>query len=360
MEAIVLAAGPGTRLLPLTNTIPKALVPIANRPILDYVLHSIKQAGIRRIVIVAGHLSWRIAEYLRTAGKCDSTEIVFMHAPNYTAGPLYSLLASEKLVDDDFLLTPVDLITKHQMISKLVLSHTQSGTINITVSEFSSQTYWRTCVACFKRPRSGCQSMLQFIDPQTIKESKIPAKTILGISAGAIVCPIEIFKYGHVVAGSGSSRVIDALNRYLADEKEAKCIKVKKADWLDVDTIHALLQANNHVLRDSMVDEENGRFYASNMQSRLKNEASSDYDSAFRVIGPTIVGKRCMIGKNSIIGPYVSIQDDCVIGKHVTCSNTIVLNGSGIKDDSAIENAVVYGQDVVMATKPSRGTSCSD
>lgn len=64
VDVVVLCAGLGTRLKPLTDSVPKALVPIAGRPLLAYHLKAMKQAGIRRVVCVVGYLGDRIREYV--------------------------------------------------------------------------------------------------------------------------------------------------------------------------------------------------------------------------------------------------------------------------------------------------------
>nr|MDO8135794.1 NDP-sugar synthase [Candidatus Njordarchaeum guaymaensis] len=354
MQAVVLAAGTGTRLMPLTAVIPKALLPIANRPLLDYVISSLKQASIREVIIVTGHLGSKITKYLQASKQYNNVEIDSIRAPKYDAGPLYSLLASEKLVNDDFLLAPVDLMLKHQIISKLLQSHTQRGTVNIAISELSSQGHQGTRVAYYKGLRSNGGPVLQFLEPEMIREkNRNSVKTILGSAIGVIICPREVFKYGHIAARNGSSRVIDALNRYIADRGEGRYMKVSSKDyWFDVDTIQTLLEANSFILKNSMVDEETGRFFAANTESQFENKPRSDYDSfSARVLGPSIIGRGCVIGEESRIGPYVSIQDNCMIGRHVACRNAIVLSRSRVGDNSTIENAVVSGQETITATK---------
>nr|MDO8099878.1 NDP-sugar synthase [Candidatus Njordarchaeota archaeon] len=362
MQAVVLAAGTGRRLMPLTATIPKALLPIANRPLLDYVISSLKQESIREIIVVSGHLGSKIKNYLAASRKYNNVKINCIRAHKYSAGPLYSLLASEKLINDDFLLVPADLILRHRIISKLIQSHTQTGTVSISISELTPEICQRTCVAYCKGPGSRDVTVLQFLEPEMIREkNKNSVKTILGTALGVVVCPREIFEYIRIAARNGSSRVIDALNRYIADRRKARYIRAGKKDyWFDVDTVQTVLEANNFVLKNAMVDEGAGRFYAADARSRYESKPISDYDIlGTTVLGPTIIGKGCVIGEKSRIGPYVSIQDDCVIGRRVTCRNAIFLSGSRIGDNSAIENAVVLGQETIIPVKLSHEISPS-
>jgi len=65
MRGVILAAGEGTRLAPLTAGRPKHLLPVLGRAMLDYTLEGFVRAGIRHIGLVVGYRGWMLAEYLR-------------------------------------------------------------------------------------------------------------------------------------------------------------------------------------------------------------------------------------------------------------------------------------------------------
>lgn len=107
-RAVILAGGKGTRLLPLTETIPKPLVPIGNIPILEIVLRQLKYFGFTDITIAVNHLAYQIIEAFGDGKKFDlrikySTE----DAPLGTAGPL-SLIDD---LGDNFLVMNGDILT---------------------------------------------------------------------------------------------------------------------------------------------------------------------------------------------------------------------------------------------------------
>jgi NDP-sugar pyrophosphorylase family protein len=353
MQAVVLAAGAGTRLTPLTAVIPKALIPIANKPILDYVIDSLEQAGIKEIMVVTGHLGTNVMQYLETSRKRRKLAIHSTHAHDYNAGSLYSLLASEKFVTNDFLLVPADMIIKPRIIKQLVNRHTQIGKVDIPVSELKPNISQRTFVVNRGESESRSEKVPQFLEPNTLgNNSKNSEMSILGAALGIVVCPKEIFKYIHNAAREGFSRVTDVLNRYIADGGLAGLVNIDYNDcWFDLDTIQTLLEANRFVLRDSTIDKEVGQFYPEHVQSVGKGQsAGAYYGSDIRVIGPSIIGKDCIVESKSKIGPYVSIQDNCIIGRHVTCRNAIFLSGSRVGDNSAIKNAVFYDNRTILST----------
>lgn len=91
---MILAAGRGERLKPLTNTTPKALCSIADRPIIDYHLHNLAAAGFTKVVINHAHLGWKIRNYLQNRQDLN-LEIVFSPEPPgglETGGGIYHAL----------------------------------------------------------------------------------------------------------------------------------------------------------------------------------------------------------------------------------------------------------------------------
>ena len=71
MKAMILAAGLGTRLKPLTDKIPKALIPLADKPLLYYLIQKLKRSGVDEIIINVHHHSEMICEYLKKNNKFD-------------------------------------------------------------------------------------------------------------------------------------------------------------------------------------------------------------------------------------------------------------------------------------------------
>ncbi|ELZ69086.1 sugar nucleotidyltransferase, partial [Haloferax prahovense DSM 18310] len=76
-EAVVLAAGEGRRLRPLTTFQPKPMLPVANRPVVEYVLDALFESGIERVVVVVGHRADRIQSHL--SATYSDADIEFVH-----------------------------------------------------------------------------------------------------------------------------------------------------------------------------------------------------------------------------------------------------------------------------------------
>lgn len=123
MEAVVLAGGKGSRLLPHTAEIPKPLVPVGERPIVEILLHQLKKAGVSRVYLAVNHLSELIREALGD-GSRFGLELVYSkeEVPLSTVGPL-------KLIDglpENFIVANGDILSDLD-VRKLYEDHLRTG-----------------------------------------------------------------------------------------------------------------------------------------------------------------------------------------------------------------------------------------
>ena len=109
MKAVILAGGRGSRLMPLTKRIPKPLIPIIDRPIIDYILEGIGKAGIKETVITLGYMGNKIRRYVGNGKRYDmKIRYVYEGIPLGTAGGVKN---ARKYLDEDFLVMSGDAYT---------------------------------------------------------------------------------------------------------------------------------------------------------------------------------------------------------------------------------------------------------
>lgn len=102
MKAILLAAGLGSRLGPLTSTTPKATITVASQPLIKRVIKFTRQIGVSDIIVVGGYNSDQLWKTI------DLIDILKVENPDYKKGNLYSLAAAKQHLDDDFVLLNID------------------------------------------------------------------------------------------------------------------------------------------------------------------------------------------------------------------------------------------------------------
>ena len=119
MKAIILAAGRGQRLRPITDTVPKCLVPVNGRPILEYQLAALSGSGIRKCVVVVGYLASQIEQ--RFGSSYGGMDISYVFNPEFSStNNIYSLWLARHEVDDDILLLEGDLLFEKDIIAELL------------------------------------------------------------------------------------------------------------------------------------------------------------------------------------------------------------------------------------------------
>jgi choline kinase len=117
--ALLLAAGTGTRLRPLTRNTPKCLTEVGGRPILDRLVHNLRAKGINRLVVVLGHQGNQIREFL--AYKAGDMRVDYVDNPEYrTTNNLYSLWLARQQIQEPFLLVESDLVFDASMLDDLL------------------------------------------------------------------------------------------------------------------------------------------------------------------------------------------------------------------------------------------------
>ena len=117
--ALLLAAGTGSRLSPLTDSTPKCLVEVNGIPILERLIRSLRSHGFKRLVVVTGHLSEVIQDYL--GNRYAGIEITYIHSPLYkTTNNIYSLWLVGKVIDEPFLLIESDLVFHPELLKPML------------------------------------------------------------------------------------------------------------------------------------------------------------------------------------------------------------------------------------------------
>lgn len=125
MRAVILAGGKGTRLAPYTTVFPKPLMPIGDMPILEVVLHQLKDAGVARVTMAVGYLAELLEAFFRDGSRLGlEIDYAFEDRPLGTVGPLTRIQG----LDDTFLMMNGDVLTTLDY-RDLVRAHKEGGAI---------------------------------------------------------------------------------------------------------------------------------------------------------------------------------------------------------------------------------------
>lgn len=117
--ALLLAAGTGSRLRPLTTNAPKYLTEVGGLPILERLVDNLRDLGIERLVVVVGHLGDRIRDFLKD--KASDMQVDYIASPEYrTTNNIYSLWLARDRIREPFLLLESDLVFDASMLEDML------------------------------------------------------------------------------------------------------------------------------------------------------------------------------------------------------------------------------------------------
>ncbi len=315
LKTLVLAGGFGTRLRPLSCSRPKALFPIANKPLIDYTLESLSEAGVETVVMAVYYMAESLVRYLGPTkyelGILYSRE----QRPLGTGGPV--LKAKEMLNDSKFMVMNGDLLTDFDF-KRLLNYHEEKGGIATVALTQVEDPYKYGSVELDWEGR-----IIRFVEKP--EYGKAPSNLI---NAGIYIFEPEIFDY--IPAGK-KVRIETEVFPKLVEEQQLYGFETH-GFWLDIGEPEDYLEANAAVL--------------SRQRNVTKPDSVQIHESA-SIEGPCNFGEDVVIGEDSRIGPNVSIADNVHIGKGCRIENSIIFAGAVINDYSSVRSAIL-GENSVL------------
>ncbi len=316
MQAVILAAGEGGRLRPLTRSKPKAMLPVANRPIIDYVIDALLENGIRDIVVVVGY---RKEEVIRHLNRLDAPiQVVVQERQIGTAD---ALRAAESEITDNFLVLPGDNYINAESIARI------RGERNaMLVAEHPNPSNFGVVVI-----RNGL--VREIIE----KPEEAPTFTV---STGVYSFTPDVFSYLQ------TTEIPDALAAMIASGRRIRAIPAD--DWQDAIYPWDLLKLNSRMLK-WITPEIGGTVDASVIRRGTVHIGTGTTVGPNTVIyGPVTIGNNCNIGPNCVIMPDVSIGDRVVLEPFTYVADSLIMSDVTIGSHSRIVSAV-FGQGCILA-----------
>jgi len=334
MKALVLAGGKGTRLRPLTYTLAKQLIPVANRPIIHYVMDQISRVGIKKVgVIIAPETGSQIeASLAENSWGLDFTFIV-QDEPKGLAHAV--MVARDFLQDEPFLMYLGDNLIGQD--------------INDFVREF--QATEPDAMILLKEVEDPRMFGVAEVDPSgnvkrlEEKPKEPPSKLAL---VGIYLFSPAIHEAVREIRPSfrGELEITDAIQRLLDKGKIVKSF-ILEHWWLDTGKKDDLLEANRVVLDEMIVRKLEGKIDETSKAFGRVTLAKGAHLEKSIIRGPVVIGKDTVV-RNSFIGPYTSIGNNCII-ENATIEHSVILDGARILNIDRIEDSVI-GRNAIVAS----------
>lgn len=314
MKGVILAAGQGTRLRPVTLTMPKPLVPVANKPLIVYALDVLKSAGIEEVAIIVNDLSSPIVAAMGD-GLAHGVKIEYI-VQEQQLGLAHAIGMSKPFVGDEpFCVLLGDNIFQDKM-TPLLREFPQSAA-EATIALIEVPDPQRFGVAVIEDGKIA----------RLIEKPKEPPSN-LAIS-GAYLFRASIFDAIANIKPSarGELEITDAI-QYLVSSGKNVNPYVLRGWWIDAGKPDAIIQANQLVMGDMPYtpppDAQGMIIGKCDISHRVMiGSGSQIIDSVIR--GPVIIGSNVTI-RNSFIGPYSAIGDNVTIENSEIDSSIVMKN----------------------------------
>jgi len=344
MQALILAGGEGTRLRPLTSTVPKPVVPLVDRPFIAFMLDWLRGHGVEDVVISCGFMAAGVHNVLGD-GSAYGVRLRYVEEPE-PLGTGGAVKFAEPLLDERFLVLNGDVLTDIDLTAQLA-EHDRAGA--------------RATLALVPVEDPSAYGLVRLGDGGAVSEfvekpSPDRIDTNL-INAGAYVL------HRDVLDAIPTGRCV-SIEREVFPGLVGAGLHGFAADgyWLDIGTPQRYLQATYDILdgavRTSVTDGFDG--------ARLA--VAPDAEVAGRLVGPAVVGPRARIGEGAHVsgrtviargaeigaGAHVDgsvVLDGAVVGPHSTLTCCIVGPGVRIGEHCQIGKEVVLGEGVTVGAE---------
>ena len=338
MKGVILHGGHGTRLRPLTHTGPKQLIPVANKPISQYVLEDIRNAGIRDIAIITGGvMPEKVMDYYGN-GNNFGVKITYVNQEK-PAGIAHAVGLAENFVGDDhFMVYLGDNLLK--------------GGISKIAEEFHQENYDAMVLLCkVKHPQQF--GVAEFDKKgklvRLVEKPKEPPSNY-ALTGIYFFSPI-IFKMIKKLKPSwrGEFEITEAL-QILLEEGYNVGYRIVEGWWKDTGTIEDILEANILVLDEIEPKNETNEGGSACFQGRVSIGKSAQVKKGALIRGPTVNGENATIENEVYIGPYTSIGNNTHIKKGEV-ENSIIMENCVIEINTKIIDSIIGANSEIIANK---------
>jgi bifunctional UDP-N-acetylglucosamine pyrophosphorylase/glucosamine-1-phosphate N-acetyltransferase len=331
MKAVVLAAGEGVRLQPITLTRPKHMIKVGGKPLLEHCLNAIKASGISEVLIVIHYVGNTIREYFDD-GKKFGLKVGYVEQKEML-GTGNAVSTVKPHVTEDFLLIYGDLLFSKEVINRVLNLHRKEKAEAVMA------------VAPVENPEN--YGIVELENDEKVKRivekpKKNEAPTNLA-NAGIYVFSTEIFDKIRETAASvrGEWEITDAISQFLKEKKNVLAAKIPKDEWMDIGRPWDLLEANSWALMRMEHKVLGNVEEGAHLIGPVTVAESARIRSGAYVEGPAFIDEESDIGPNCYIRPYTSIGKRARIGNACEIKNSIIMDNVHIGHLSYVGDSII-------------------
>ncbi len=331
MKAVLLAAGEGVRLLPVTAKRPKHLIRVGGKPILEHCIDALKSNGINELLIITHYMGDAIRGHFGDGSEIGLKIEYLDQAEILGTGNAASL--AEPFVDGEFLLVYGDLLFSAESVKTVIETY------------ISGKTVAAIAVVPVDKPEN--YGVIEFKKDNAVKRivekpgrEKAPSNLA---NAGIYLLNKEIFDALRKVTRSarGEWELTDAVTILAEEGKTVLAAQISKDDWFDIGRPWDLLDANVWALKRIehriLGNVEDG----AHLLGPVSVAETARVRSGAYIEGPCFIDEGADVGPNCFIRPYTSIGKNARVGNACEVKNSIVMEGTHVGHLSYVGDSVL-------------------
>jgi UDP-N-acetylglucosamine diphosphorylase/glucosamine-1-phosphate N-acetyltransferase len=331
MKAVLLAAGEGVRLQPITATRPKHLIRVGGKPILEHCLEALKASGITEAVIVTHYMSNMIRQHLGDGAKMGLKVEYIEQAAVLGTGNAVS--AVEPHVDGDFVVVYGDLLFAPDALKSVAHLYEREEPAAVMA------------VVPVEKPES--YGIVELENEKHVK--RITEKPSLGqaesnlANAGLYAFSSKIFDKIRQTEASvrGELELTDALSLLIRDKETVLAAKISKDNWIDIGRPWDLLEANSWALKRMEHTVYGAVENGANLVGPVTVAETARIRSGAYIEGPTFIDEGSDIGPNCFIRACTSIGKNVRVGNACEIKNSIIMDWTHIGHLSYVGDSIL-------------------
>ena len=325
MKGIILSGGHGERLRPLTFSQQKQLIPVANKPVLFYAIEDVIKSGVHEIGIIVGPNRNQVEQTVMSREWPASIEFIHQGEPK---GLAHAALVSEEFVGDE----PFVMYLGDNILREGISQH---------VNEFERAQYDASILLCHvKNPEMFGVAQLSEKGEilRLIEKPKTPPSDLALV--GIYMFRSSIFEAARSIKPSWRNEleITDSI-QWLVENDYRVNSAIVSGWWKDTGKPEDILEANRLVLDEIEslnLEKVDGKAI---VRGRVRFGESVIIEGECMIKGPALIGENCLI-KDSYIGPYTSIGDNCrITGTEI--EDSVVMEGTTLHNVGRIVDSLI-------------------
>jgi bifunctional UDP-N-acetylglucosamine pyrophosphorylase/glucosamine-1-phosphate N-acetyltransferase len=342
LQTVILAGGTGKRVFPLAVNKPKPMFKILGKPLIQHVIETLKEAGLKDFIIVIGHNGEQIKEYLADGSKLGVN--IGYTVQKEALGMANALETAKGLVEDNFSVVNADDIFESSLIKRMIKQFKKRDA-DIVLSCKPVEETWK-----FGIIRVEDAKVTDFVE----KPPKGQEPSNLAV-VGVYIMTKKIFDYYKRIPVS-DHQYEDAIQKFIQDKNVVRAVSYDgffagyKYPW-DLFTINKYLM-DMHIKKQTIEDDVN-------ISERAQVEGNVWIRRGTRILegacirGPCYIGANSLVGNNSLVWNCSSIGNNCVVGFSTEIKHSLIgddcwfhINYIG---DSIISDNCLFGAGTITA-----------